>query len=108
MFVKYSVAFVIMPGGFGTLRELSEALTLVQTDKIDHFPVVLYGRAYWQGLLDWLGGPVLGERCLDRGDLDLLRLVNEPAEAAGIIIENFRRHHGSSKHRAIGMPRDIG
>lgn len=92
MFVKYSVAFVIMPGGFGTLDELFEALTLVQTDKIDHFPIVLYGRDYWRGLFDWLGGQVVGERCIGRGDLDLLRLFDDPAEAAGLIIENSRKH----------------
>lgn len=91
MLVKYSVA-LIMPGGYGTLDELFEALTLVQTDKIDHFPVVLFGSEYWRGLLDWLGGPVLAEKCLDPGDLDLLRVVDDPAEAAAIIIENSRRN----------------
>ncbi|MGE5551239.1 MAG: TIGR00730 family Rossman fold protein [Bacteroidota bacterium] len=92
MFVKYSVAFVIMPGGFGTLDELFEAVTLVQTDKIDHFPVVLYGREYWGGLLEWLRGAVLREGCVGEGDLDLLRVVDAPEEAVDMIVENSRRN----------------
>ena len=84
MFVKYSAAFVIMPGGFGTLDELLEAVTLVQTDKIDHFPpVVLYGRECWSGLVTWLRGSVLAEGCVGEGDLGLLRVVDEPGEAVG-------------------------
>ncbi|HYW70011.1 MAG TPA: TIGR00730 family Rossman fold protein, partial [Pyrinomonadaceae bacterium] len=62
MFVKYSDAFIIFPGGFGTLDELFEALTLIQTRKIHNFPVILFGTAYWQGMLDWLRGPMLAER----------------------------------------------
>ncbi len=59
MFVRYASAFVVLPGGFGTLDELFEALTLIQTSKISHFPVILYGRDYWQGLLDWVADSVL-------------------------------------------------
>ena len=92
MLVKYSVAFVIMPGGFGTLDELFEAVTLVQTDKIDHFPVVLYGREYWGGLVEWLRGAMLAEGCVGEGDLGLLRVVDAPEEAVGVIVENSRRH----------------
>lgn len=92
MFIKYSVAFVIMPGGFGTLDEMFEALTLVQTDKIDHFPVVLFGRSFWQPLLDWMGGALLEHGCIDAGDLGLFTVTDVPAEAARTIIDNSRKH----------------
>src|SRR6202011_2146934 len=72
MFVKYSNGFVIFPGGFGTLDEFFEALTLVQTRKINRFPIVLYHRAYWQGLLDWIANTQLAEGAISREDLDLL------------------------------------
>jgi uncharacterized protein (TIGR00730 family) len=87
MFVKYAQAFVIFPGGFGTLDELFESLTLVQADKIDHFPIILIGIEYWQGLLDWLRGPVLDERKVDPPDLELLRLTDDPEEAVGWIVD---------------------
>jgi uncharacterized protein (TIGR00730 family) len=86
MFVKYAQAFVIFPGGFGTLDELFESLTLVQADKIDHFPIILVGTGYWSGLLDWLGGPVLEERKIDGRDFGLLRVTNDPEEAVGWIL----------------------
>jgi len=92
MFIKYSVAFAIMPGGFGTLDELFEALTLVQTDKIDHFPVILYGRDYWKGMVDWLKNSALKEGYLDPGNLALFQVADDPAEAAEIIITNSRKH----------------
>lgn len=88
MFVKYAVAFVIMPGGFGTLDELFEALTLVQTDKIDHFPIILYGRAFWQPLMDWITGTLASSGCIDAADLQLTQLCDDPAEVAGIIGKN--------------------
>ena len=72
MFIKYSVAFVIFPGGFGTLDELFEALTLIQTGKIYRFPVILFGRYYWAGLLRWLQARVLTEGKISEGDLDLM------------------------------------
>lgn len=92
MFVKYAVAFVIMPGGFGTMDELFEALTLVQTDKIDHFPIVLYAGSYWEGLRDWMNKQMLSAGCIGSNDLELLRIVDHPAEVARIIIENSREH----------------
>lgn len=92
MFIKYSVAFVIMPGGFGTMDELFEALTLVQTDKIDHFPIVLYGSSYWKGLLAWMEEQMLPAGSIDPEDLKLLQLVDDPSEAARIIIDNSREH----------------
>ena len=86
MFVKYSSAFIIFPGGFGTLDELFEALTLIQTGKIYHFPVVLFGRRYWAGLIRWLQSRVLLEQKISAGDLDLLLMTDDPAEAASTVI----------------------
>ncbi len=92
MFIKYSVAFIIMPGGFGTMDELFEALTLVQTDKIDHFPVVLYNSDYWGGLIDWMGDRMLKAGCIGAEDLKLFQIVDDPGEAARIVIDNSREH----------------
>src|ERR1044071_7011612 len=80
MFVKYSIAFVILPGGFGTLDELFEAITLIQTRKIKPFPVILVGREYWKGLLDWVGETVLREKMIGVEDLDILKMVDTPEE----------------------------
>ena len=82
MFIKYSVAFVVFPGGFGTLDELFEAVTLIQTGKIHRFPVVLVGTAYWQGLVDWLRARVLVEKKIAPADLELLFVTDDPAAAA--------------------------
>ncbi|HTK49534.1 MAG TPA: TIGR00730 family Rossman fold protein, partial [Gemmatimonadaceae bacterium] len=81
MFVKYSSAFLIFPGGFGTLDEAFEALTLIQTGKIYQFPVVFFGRHYWAGLIRWLQSRALTERKISPGDLDLMLLTDDPAEA---------------------------
>ena len=88
MFVKYAQAFVIMPGGFGTLDELFEALTLVQTRKVTRFPVILFGTEYWSGLLDWLRATALPDGKIARADLDLIRLTDDVAEAVSIIVES--------------------
>jgi len=85
MFVKYSNAFVIFPGGFGTLDELFEALTLIQTRKIHDFPVVLFGSKYWQPMLDWLRGPMLGEGKIVEEDFRRLHLTDSPAEIVEIV-----------------------
>jgi uncharacterized protein (TIGR00730 family) len=85
MFVKYADAFVIMPGGFGTLDELFEALTLIQTGKIRNFPVVLMGHAYWDGLLAWMRDVQLPSGAVAQEDIDLLTVTDDPAEAAAII-----------------------
>ena len=90
MFIKYSVAFVIFPGGFGTLDELFEALTLIQTGKIYKFPVILFGRYYWAGLLRWLHARVLSEGKISDGDLDLMLVTDDPAEAAQAIISAYK------------------
>jgi hypothetical protein len=84
MFVRYACAFVVLPGGLGTLDELFEALTLIQTKKIRHFPVILYGRDYWQGLVDWVRDTVLARTNITAADLALLTLVDEPDEVCEI------------------------
>jgi uncharacterized protein (TIGR00730 family) len=90
MFIKYSVAFVIFPGGFGTLDELFEALTLIQTCKIYKFPVILFGRYYWAGLLRWLQARVLTEGKISEGDLDLMLVTDDPAEAVQAIVTAYK------------------
>jgi uncharacterized protein (TIGR00730 family) len=87
MFVKYAEAFVIFPGGFGTLDELFEALTLIQTGKVRNFPVVLVGEDYWRGLIDWARGTLLAENKIGQGDLDLLQCTDDPAEVERIIVD---------------------
>ena len=92
MFIKYSNAYIIFPGGFGTLDELFEALTLIQTGKINQFPVILFGRHYWAGLVRWLSARALGERKISPGDMDLMLLTDDPQEAADAVIAAFEAH----------------
>jgi uncharacterized protein (TIGR00730 family) len=92
MFVKYAQAFVVFPGGFGTLDELFESLTLVQTGKVTSFPVVLMGTAYWGGLLDWLRSTVLDDGKVSATDLDLITLTDDVDEVVAII-DRAMRHH---------------
>ncbi len=87
MFVKYATAFIVFPGGYGTLDELFEALTLIQTGKVKHFPVILFGSTYWAGLVEWLTRTVAEERKINPTDLLLFRVTDDPAEAARIVIE---------------------
>ena len=87
MFVKAAEGFVILPGGFGTLDELFEALTLIQTGKVKHFPVILFGSAYWAGLVEWLTRTVAEERKINLTDLLLFRVTDDPAEAVRIVVE---------------------
>lgn len=94
MLVKYSYAFVIMPGGFGTLDELFETLTLIQTRKIHDFPMVLMGRAYWQPMLDFLRDTMVPQGTIDAEDLDRLTVTDDPAEAAQVIGEIARPRFG--------------
>jgi len=85
MFVKYSQGFIVMPGGFGTLDELTEAMTLIQTNKIGRFPIVLVGSEFWGGLLDWFKATLLKEGMISEGDLDLYRVVDSADEAVAHI-----------------------
>jgi len=85
VFIKYSQAFVVLPGGFGTLDELFEAVTLVQTGKITKFPIVLVGSSYWAGMLSWIKDSLLGEAKISPEDPSLFHLVDDPAEVAEII-----------------------
>ena len=85
MFVKYSTGFIVFPGGYGTMDELFEALTLIQTGKVKHFPVVLFGRAYWQGLVEWLRDRVAGEGKVATTDLELFTITDSPREAVAIV-----------------------
>jgi uncharacterized protein (TIGR00730 family) len=95
MFAKYSMAFIVFPGGYGTMDELFEALTLIQTGKVKHFPVVLFGTTYWGPLVNWLRTTVLGEGKINDDDLLLFHVTDDPAEAARIIVE--ARANGTSQ-----------
>lgn len=85
MFIKYAVAYIILPGGFGTMDELFESITLIQTHKIRPFPVILVGSKYWKGLLDWIKEVVLKEENISPSDLEILQLTDEPEEIIKII-----------------------
>src|SRR5690606_31175778 len=89
MFIKYSSAFINFPGGFGTLDELFEALTLIQTGKISQFPLICFGTHYWAGLIRWLRSRVLAEGKISPGDMDLILLTDSPQEAADAVIESW-------------------
>ncbi len=90
-FVKYSIGFVFMPGGFGTLDELFEVLTLIQTQRIPQFPMILFGKDHWKGLLRWLKDRVESAEYISPGDLDLLTLTDDPQEAIQTILDYERR-----------------
>jgi uncharacterized protein (TIGR00730 family) len=100
MFIKYSVAFIIFPGGFGTLDELFEAVTLIQTGKIYQFPVVLFGRHYWAGLIRWLQSRVLGEGKISPGDIDLMLLTDDPREAVDAVVSAYAAQKKTAQSRA--------
>src|ERR1700736_1141326 len=91
MFVKYAFEFICFPGGYGTLYEFFETLTLVQTMKIEAFPIVLFGSAYWGGLIDWMRSTLI-PRFIDEEDIDIFRVVDTPQEAARVIKQGVKRH----------------
>ena len=99
MFVKYAQAFVIFPGGFGTFDELFESLTLVQTGKIDHFPIILFGRDYWSGLLEWVRSNVVEHGNVSPKDLELIQVCDDIDEVVEIISESYsaRDTNGSNQ-----------
>jgi uncharacterized protein (TIGR00730 family) len=105
MFVKYAVAFVIFPGGFGTLDELFEALTLIQTHKIHNFPVILVGSAYWQGLMDWIHGALLAEGKIDEHDLSLLVVTDDPHKIRRLVVEAYERECGRKYGETLPLRR---
>jgi len=92
MFVKYAEAFCIFPGGFGTFDELFEALTLIQTGKVEHFPVVLFGSEYWSGMMDWLKARVLEEGKISTEDLTIFTITDDVDEAVKVILSHHRMH----------------
>jgi uncharacterized protein (TIGR00730 family) len=92
MFVKYSQGFVVMPGGFGTLDEMFEAITLIQTNKIGRFPIVLVGREFWSGLFDWIKTTMLAAGNISPKDLDLINIVDTPTEAVKVIDEFYSQY----------------
>jgi len=95
MFVKAAEGFVIFPGGFGTLDELFESLTLIQTGKVLHFPVVLFDSAYWQPLLDWIRRRLLPDGMISPEDLELLEVTDDPGRAVALILECYERNCAS-------------
>ena len=97
MFVKYAEAFCIFPGGFGTFDEFFEALTLIQTGKVQHFPVVLFGSAYWRGLIDWLSSGVLGEGKITPEDLTLFTVTDDVDEAVEVILAHHEMHEAARR-----------
>ena len=116
MLVKYAQAFVIFPGGFGTMDELFEALTLIQTGKIRDFPIVLFGRDYWGGLIEWVRSAMIVEGKATEADLGLLTVTDSPTEARDLILAATKdRHEGSSyeeeareaTRRAFGKTPDV-
>ncbi|MDA8105602.1 MAG: TIGR00730 family Rossman fold protein [Nitrospiraceae bacterium] len=90
MFIKYAMAFIIFPGGFGTMDELFEALTLAQTHKIDSFPIILYGADYWKGLIDWMQQKLVPLGTIEASDFSLFSLVDTPEEVIFLIREHQR------------------
>lgn len=87
MFVKYSTAFIVFPGGYGTLDELFEALTLIQTGKVSNFPVILFGKSYWQGMVDWLKQTAVSAGNIGASDLNLFHVTDDPREAVQIVLD---------------------
>jgi uncharacterized protein (TIGR00730 family) len=106
MFVKYSNGFVIFPGGFGTLDELFESLTLVQTRKIKRFPIILFGSSYWTGLLDWIKGTLLAEGAISPEDLNLLVVTDSIEEARDIMVDCYNTHCWTSWEKSEGAKLD--
>jgi len=92
MFVKYAHGFIVMPGGFGTLDELFEAFTLVQTGKTRPFPIILMGSDYWNGLVEWIKAKVVNEKMIAPEDINLFHVTDDPVEAATIIADFYKKH----------------
>ena len=91
MFVKHAIAYVVLPGGFGTLDELFESLTLVQTGKTPNRPIILVGQSFWAGLLDWLHEQLLGNGYIGAADMDLIQIIDEPEAIVRCVFEHYER-----------------
>ncbi len=92
MFMRYSMGFIALPGGFGTLDELTEAITLIQTHKLVRFPIVLVGREFWKGLIDWIKSTVLEEKNIVADDLEIFKVVDTAEEAVGHIVDFYKTY----------------
>lgn len=92
MFVKYAAAYVVMPGGFGTLDELAEILTLVQTNKTRHIPIILVHKPFWEGLIDWFEKSLVQEKMINPEDLNLFQLIDSPQKIAEAIFNHYEKH----------------
>jgi uncharacterized protein (TIGR00730 family) len=103
MFVRFAMAYVVMPGGFGTLDELMEALTLIQTRKSARFPVILVGSAFWAGLLDWLRDRLVGEKMIDPEDMNLIQVIDDPDE----VVEAIYRHYETRGFAPLPNEREL-
>ncbi len=93
MFIRYAQGYVFLPGGVGTLDELFEAMTLIQTEKIHPFPIYLMGQGYWDGLFQWMRGTLLKNGCIVESDLDLIKITDDPNEIANGIEEHYHKYH---------------
>ena len=91
MFVKFASAYVVMPGGFGTMDELMETLTLVQTGKIHRMPVILVHEPFWRGLLGWIRTTLVQEKMIDPDDVNLIQVIDEPAEVVKAIFDHYEK-----------------
>lgn len=92
MFIRYAQGYVFLPGGVGTMDELFEALTLIQTKKIHPFPIYMMGKSYWAGLMDWIKDTMLGHACISPEDLDLIHITDDPEEVANGIERHYQKH----------------
>lgn len=90
MFVKYTKGFIIFPGGFGTLDEFTEAITLIQTERVHRFPVILMDKSYWKGIIEWMEEILLKRKYIDKKDLKIFKVLNEPEEAVNFIEEFYK------------------
>ncbi|OGW53398.1 MAG: Rossman fold protein, TIGR00730 family [Nitrospirae bacterium RIFCSPLOWO2_02_42_7] len=97
MFVKYSVGYVITPGGFGTMDELFEALTLMQTGKIRRFPIIMFGKDYWNGLIQWMKDTLIHAGTINKEDLNLFTITDDPEEIVRVIEESYEKQHAPVK-----------
>jgi uncharacterized protein (TIGR00730 family) len=95
MFVKYAQGFIVFPGGFGTLDEFFEAMTLIQTNKITRFPIILVGTEYWKGLVEWIKKTMIENKTISAADVDLFKLTDDYNEAVDIICDFYKKHSPS-------------